>query len=81
MGEISLVAGTSESVVRQKVLRSMPVLYFITKFDKSTMTDREIVSITAIYKDNNEITACFGFDCSSVSEGVRAKQNELSVSV
>ena len=59
----------------------MPALYFINKLDKSTMTDLEIVRIIAIYKDKNEIPACFGFSCSSASEGVRAKQNELSVSV
>ena len=57
----------------------MSALYFINKFDKSGMTDPEIVSITAIYKDKDEITVCFGFECSSTSEGVRAKQNELSV--
>ena len=45
------------------------------------MTDPEIVSITSIYKDENEITVCFGFESTSASEGVRAKQNELSVSV
>ena len=45
------------------------------------MTDPEIVSTTAIYKDKNEITVCFGFESTSASEGVRAKQNELSVSV
>ena len=55
MGEILLVAGTSESVVRQKLRRPMPALYFINKFDKSTMTDPEIVRITAIYRDKNEI--------------------------
>ena len=38
------------------------------------MTDHEIVRITAIYKDKNEITACFGFECSSTSEGARAKR-------
>ena len=51
----------------------MPALYFINTF--------RIVSVTAIYKDKNEITVCFGFECSSASEGVRAKQNELSVNV
>ena len=50
-----LVTGTSESVVREKVSRFMPVLDFINKFDKSTMTDSEVVSVTAIYKDKNEI--------------------------
>ena len=45
------------------------------------MTDREMVSITAICKDKNEITVCFGFECNSANEGVRAKQNGLSVSV
>ena len=43
------------------------------------MTDLEIVRITAIYKNKNEIPASFGFYCSSANEG--AKQNELSVSV
>ena len=43
------------------------------------MTDPEIISITAIYKDKNKITVCFGFECSSASEGVRAKQNELNI--
>ena len=56
LGEISLIAGTSESVVRQKVPRSMPALYFTNEFDKSTMTGLEIVSIAAIYQDKNEIT-------------------------
>ena len=51
----------------------MPAIYFVNKCDKSTMTDLEIVRITAIYKDKNEIPACFGFECSSASEGVRRK--------
>ena len=59
----------------------MLALDFVNKFDKSTMTDPEIISIVVIYKDKNEITVCFGFECSSASEGVRAKQKELSVSV
>ena len=57
--------------------RSMPALYFIPKFDKSTMTDPEIVSITAIYKDKNEITVCFGFECSSASEGERGEAKRV----
>ena len=59
----------------------MRAIYFVNKCDQSTMTDLEIVRITAIYKDKNEMTVCFGFECSSAGEGVRAKQNELSVSV
>ena len=46
-------------------------IYFVNNSDKSTMADLEIVRITAIYKDKNEIPACFGFECSSASEGVR----------
>ena len=57
----------------------MPALFFINKFEESAMTDPEIVSITAIYEDNSEITVCFGFECSSAREGVRAEQNELRV--
>ena len=59
----------------------MATIHFVSKCDKSTMTDLEIGRITAIYKDKSEIPACFGFECSSASEGVRAKQNELSRSV
>ena len=79
MGEILLFAGTSKNVVDQKIPRSMPALYFINKCDKSTMTDPEIVNITAIYKDKNEIRTCFGFECSSVSEDVRPSKIELGV--
>ena len=39
----------------------MLAIYCVNKCDKSTMTDLEIVRITAIYKDKNEIVACFGF--------------------
>ena len=59
----------------------MPAIYFANKCDKSSMTDPEIVSISAVYRDKYEITVCFGFECSSASEGMRAKQNELNVSV
>ena len=51
----------------------MPAIYFVNKCDKSTTTDLEIVGITAIYQDKNEIPACFGFECSSASEGERGK--------
>ena len=59
----------------------MPALYFINKLDKSSMTNPKIFSITAIHKNENGITVCFGLEYSSASEGVRPKQNELSVSV
>ena len=52
----------------------MLAIYCVNKCDKSTMIDLEIVRITAIYKDKNEMPACFSFECSSASEGVRAKQ-------
>ena len=55
----------------------MPALYFIPKFDKSTMTDPEIVSITAIHKDKNEINVSFGFECNSASEAKRVKREKL----
>ena len=49
----------------------MRAIYVVNKCDKSTMTDLEVVKITAVYKDQNEIPACFGFECSSTSEGER----------
>ena len=46
-------------------------IYFVNNSDKSTMTDFEIVRITAIYRDKNTIPVCFGFECSSANAGVR----------
>ena len=53
------VAGTSESVIHQK--GATVHVCFVNKCDNSTITDLEILRITAIYKDKNEIPACFGF--------------------
>ena len=55
----------------KKLQRSIPAIYFLNKCDISTLTDVDIVKITAIYKDKSEIPACFDFECSSASEGVR----------
>ena len=41
------------------------------------MADPQIASITAIYQDKNEITVCFGFECSSASEGVRGEAKRV----
>ena len=41
------------------------------------MTGLEITRITAIYKDKNEIPSCLGFECSSVSEGVRGEAKRV----
>ena len=55
----------------------MRAIYFVNKFDQSTMTDLEIVRITAIYKDENEISVRCGFECSSASEGVRGEAKRV----
>ena len=55
----------------------MSAIYCVNKCDKTTMIDLEIVRITAIYKDKNEIPACFGFECSSASEGVRGEAKRV----
>ena len=55
----------------------MPAIYFVNKCDKSSMTDLEIARITAIYKDKNENPACFGFECSSATEGVRGEAKRV----